>query len=970
MFKCEQCPSTFTRKDNLVVHQKKHAGVRFPCTACPSTFSYKNNLNKHLKNIHGIVPAHLRPLPAAPIIDQPARPSVIQFAPRIVAPDSAANDTCIIIEDEDTGIIRARPLQRGEIEIAPNIIVPDIPAGPSYELQHQSNMPNDGYDDMCVAVLENAQNKGLCKASDSYTTSVGGKRISIANTVSAVKAKKARMELVRSPGLREISSSGKRRIVWYFAKNLNNIRNYPDFLRSLQPALTDRLRTHAQRHPIKFSLKLEATYNRPNVPNSSENRAFTTSAKEIFRGTKIETVVEESFMKLLAEEDAYVSRGSGFTLESIDGLLLAVYKYTPISGSSYIQLPKSIIDKRAIINPKNTDQQCFKWAILAKHVAGQNKFRVNENYTEHEDKYIFNGISFPTPLSDITKFEKNNQNVSVNVYGLEKRLQPPKKYPSYEVFPLKVVDDEKRDHFDLLLVTDGNNTHYTYISNFSRLLRSQKTSHAGQVIFCKRCFTSFDRQNLKYKLSGQAALEHHRLICGPHKPIRPKMPKEGDVLQFTAWQNAQRHPIVIYADFEALLVKTEEEKGGNTTIIQKHRPMSYGFLVKASENVSIELLTQFNIPIGPVIYRGSESRQDVAKHFIQNITDVAEKIEKLLKTNIALTMTDEDTAKHNSCFKCNLCKCSVDTYTRVRDHDHLTGKFRQTLCSRCNLSLKQPNYVPVFIHNLSNYDAHFIVTELGYNSKRIKVIPNSEEKYVTFSKYISNDFTIRFVDTFRFMATSLSTLANNLITPNLEKFRITAKHFSNNDLPLVTRKGVYPYDFTDDWSKLEQTSLPPIEDFYSVLTEEHVKDTEYQFAVEVWNHFNCQTLGEYSDLYLKVDVLLLADVFENFRDLCLNTYHLDPAYYYTAPGFSFDAMLKYTAIKLELLSDYEMLLMFEDGIRGGLTQASMRYAKSNNEKTPDYNPADPKSWLVYQDCNNLYGWAMSQFMPYGDFKWG
>jgi len=163
------------------------------------------------------------------------------------------------------------------------------------------------------------------------------------------------------------------------------------------------------------------------------------------------------------------------------------------------------------------------------------------------------------------------------------------------------------------------------------------------------------------------------------------------------------------------------------------------------------------------------------------------------------------------------------------------------------------------------------------------------------------------------MATSLSTLATNLITPNLEKFRITAKHFSNNDLPLVTRKGVYPYDFTDDWCKLEQTSLPPVEDFYSILTEEHVKDTEYQFAIEVWNHFNCQTLGEYSDLYLKVDVLLLADVFENFRDLCLNTYHLDPAYYYTAPGFSFDAMLKYTAIKLELLSDYEMLLMFEGG---------------------------------------------------------
>ncbi|KAL4090180.1 hypothetical protein QTP88_025079 [Uroleucon formosanum] len=377
------------------------------------------------------VPANRQP------VTQPERESVIKFAPR-VAP-------------------------QGYIQIAPQIFVPDFAAGGSHTAS------ND-----CITTMNETldleETGFFFFFKDSYTTN--GKRVSTANTVSAVKTKKMRMELVRSPGLVEISSSGKRKIVWYFAKNLNNIQNYPDFLRSLEPALSDRLKNHVQEHPIKFSLKLEATYNRPNVLNSSENRAFLTSAKEIFMGTKIGTIVEKSFMTLLAEEEAYVSRGSGFTLQSIDGLLLAVYKYTPISGSSYIQLPKSIIDKRAIINPKNTDQQCFKWAILAKHVVEQNKWRVNENYFEHEDKYIFNGISFPTPLSDISKFEKNNQNVSVNVYGLEKRLQPPKKYPSYEVFPLKVVDDEKRDHFDLLLVTDGDNTHYTHISNFSRLLRS------------------------------------------------------------------------------------------------------------------------------------------------------------------------------------------------------------------------------------------------------------------------------------------------------------------------------------------------------------------------------------------------------------------------------------------------------------------------------------------------------------------
>jgi len=136
------------------------------------------------------------------------------------------------------------------------------------------------------------------------------------------------------------------------------------------------------------------------------------------------------------------------------------------------------------------------------------------------------------------------------------------------VYPLRVVDEEKTNYFDLLFVTDGDNSHYIYISNFSRLIRKQKTSHTEKVVFCKRCFTSFDNKRNKYKLSGQAALNRHKLICGAHKPILPEMPKEGECLQFEALQKTVRHPFVIYADFEALLVKTDEEKGKNTTIIK------------------------------------------------------------------------------------------------------------------------------------------------------------------------------------------------------------------------------------------------------------------------------------------------------------------------------------------------------------------------------------------------------------------
>ncbi|KAL4132169.1 hypothetical protein QTP88_009376 [Uroleucon formosanum] len=438
------------------------------------------------------------------------------------------------------------------------------------------------------------------------------------------------------------------------------------------------------------------------------------------------------------------------------------------------------------------------------------------------------------------------------------------------------------------------------------------------------------------------------------------MSSEGDTLEFESWSKTQRHPFVIYADFEDLLVKCDGRNCESTTAFQKHEPMSYGVNVKAADNIPIELLNKFKIPTSVIIYRGSETRAEVAKHFVETVVEISRKLEDLLKTNIDIIISNEEQEKHDKTTTCNLCKKDFTFFNdKVRDHCHLSGQFHQSICNMYNLTLKTPKFVPCLLQNLSNYDAHFIAAELGYDQKSITVIPNSEEKFISFSKYISNKFTLRFIDTCRFMASKLSTLATNLITPDLKKFRETAKHFSNEDLKLVTRKVVYPYEFTEVWSKLKETALPPKEYFYSTLTEEHIKDEEYQHAIEVWNHFNCETLGEYSDLYLKIDVLLLADVFENFRDICLKTYNLDAAFYYTAPGLSFDVCLKYTSIKLELLADYDMLLMCEKGIRGGLTQASLRYAKANNYKT-----------LVFCTVrNNLYGWAMSEYMPYDDFKW-
>ncbi|KAG5316943.1 MOS1T transposase, partial [Pseudoatta argentina] len=202
------------------------------------------------------------------------------------------------------------------------------------------------------------------------------------------------------------------------------------------------------------------------------------------------------------------------------------------------------------------------------------------------------------------------------------------------------------------------------------------------------------------------------------------------------------------------------------------------------------------------------------------------------------------------------------------------------------------------------------------------------------------------------------------------KLKIMRSEFSNlgaDDFDLLTRKGVFPYEYVDSVDKLNETSLSSRELFYSSLTDETASDDDYQHATNVWQRFRIQILG---DLYLKTDVLLLADVFEKFRDTCIENYGLDPTYYYTLPGYTWDAMLKYTGIRFELLTDIDMVMFVERGIRGGLSQCSHRYAQANNKyNVSSYDPSEPSTYLMYFDVNNLYGWAMSESLPYGEFQW-
>jgi hypothetical protein len=173
----------------------------------------------------------------------------------------------------------------------------------------------------------------------------------------------------------------------------------------------------------------------------------------------------------------------------------------------------------------------------------------------------------------------------------------------------------------------------------------------------------------------------------------------------------------------------------------------------------------------------------------------------------------------------------------------------------------------------------------------------------------------------------------------------------------------------DSHKKFNETVLPSRQAFYNSLAEEHISEEDYNHAQQVWESFDVENLGQYHDLYMVTDTLLLADVFENFRKLCLEYYDLDPAHFYTAPGLAWQACLKMTGVKLELLTDIDMYLFIEHGLRGGISTISNRYAKANNCYLPDYDPSQPNVFISYLDANNLYGWAMSEALPTHGFCW-
>ena len=424
------------------------------------------------------------------------------------------------------------------------------------------------------------------------------------------------------------------------------------------------------------------------------------------------------------------------------------------------------------------------------------------------------------------------------------------------------------------MISNAKNWHYLAVKSLSRLLRGISSNHNSDY-YCLNCFHSYRTEN---------KLNVHKKICENHEYCNIEMPsRNNNIIKYNQGEKSLELPFIIYADLECLLKKIDTCQNNpdllSTTKINQHIPSGYSIYANCSFDKSNNKLSY---------YRG----EDCMKRFCKDLKDHATKIiDFKKKTMIPLTKEEEDNYnKENTCY---ICKKDFNNDGKVRDHCHFTGKYRGAAHNTCNLRYKIPKNIPVIFHNGSTYDYHFIIKELAleFDGNFECLGENTEKTFsVPIKKRIDNKniditYKIKFIDSFRFMATSLSKLVDNL---------------------------------TED---------------------------------------------------LRSDTLLLADVFENFRQSCLKNYELDPAHFVSLPGLAWQACLKKTKVELELLTDYDMLLMLEEGIRGGICHAIQRYAKANNKYMKDYDKKKKSSYIQYLDANNLYGKAMTEKLPVRGFRW-
>ena len=526
------------------------------------------------------------------------------------------------------------------------------------------------------------------------------------------------------------------------------------FFIDIYPNIKEFLRNH-RNIKVRFVLdvimaKQEKDKNR--TFEIKDNSYFHSDTHSNLESTNVNNIIRDSKSKILEGISNYQNNGSDWYFKEINQFEIHTNEFKPMTGTSYIPLPDWIMRKKAIVNIQNKDDKCFLWSILRYlHPREKHDYRLTD-LKQYEFSLNTKGITFPMKVKDINKFERLNPDIpGINVFSND----------GYTIYPLREIKKDSKNTIDLFLYEEDGNGHYSLIKNFSRLVRSQITKRTNEVIqICKRCFSHFTTPEL---------LEKHIKYCYNNNSSFVKMPKPGTNLHFKSYYKQLPIPFCVYADFECF-TKTmssccpNPEDSYNYSY-QKHEPSGFCFYAKGIAGKRIK----------PIIYTKSSEDEDVAKIFVEKLTELTKGIyNDFYYHPKKIVMTQETQKEFNNAVNCHICGYKLGK-DRVRDHCHFTGEYRGAAHNKCNLMCKKPRILPVIFHNLQGYDAHLFIKQLAKLDGKLDCIPSTEEKYISFSKtikvgeykHINGDiipitFEIRFLDSYKFLQSSLGNLVSNL----------------------------------------------------------------------------------------------------------------------------------------------------------------------------------------------------------------
>ena len=560
----------------------------------------------------------------------------------------------------------------------------------------------------------------------------------------------------------------------------------------------------------------------------------------------------------------------------------------------------------------------------------RNPARITKKLREHIKKYNTDGFTTSGMTEDeMVKFEKQNPQVRIQVYGADTNEE------SYEV-----LKPSGSPNVILMLFKNPDGIcHWAVIRDHDRLIcMSKGNTKKWKKLICTNCHN---------KYYSQAKLDFHKEMCLNNEEQIIVMPKPGQVIKFKNYKNMMFVPVVMYADFECY------QKNG------KHTPSGFGLYVKSIDD---------NIYNSKYISRTFDG--NVPKEFVRQVLEIRDEIDKMGSRKMMLTK--EDWSHYESTNICWICNGEISispgvrkSDSKVKDHCHFTGKYRGPAHSKCNLLLRRQRFIPVVFHNMKGYDSHLFIRAFSGIKEVPGGIPENEQKFKMITLTKNGSSQIKFLDSLEFKDKTLDKLVKELSDyPILRSDPEIGKHFE-----IFRRKGVFPYEWFDSFEKLSETEFPPHSEFTSSLNGgKNISEDDYEYVKFVYEKF-CKNFGEFHDLYMKVDVLLHADVMENFRKDAYGGFKLDPFNYITQASYAWDCVLKFSGVELEMLSDQDMYMFFEKGKRGGYSNCHKSYSKANHKYLPNFDPTMPCIFIMYWDINSQYPTVMILPLPVKNFAW-